>query len=96
MKEFFGLFSRNEPNQVTVLGGTITGEKWLEQRKAGQENLQFWVLGYLSGLAVQSGKNFLFGVTPKSVVEAMDRRCELKPQLCLVEIANDLVTELEK
>ncbi|MEI7711507.1 MAG: hypothetical protein WCI94_08740 [Rhodospirillales bacterium] len=83
---------------VTVVGiGTAPCEFWTRVRnsissdpaafpaKSGQED---WVVGYLSGKAVASGKDRLENADVLAMFSAISERCKLKPTERIFDAAN--------
>jgi hypothetical protein len=55
-----------------------------------------WLLGYLSGLAVSSGKDFLSGTDNSSIYKWMDSYCRANPLRDVSSGGNALAAELAK
>jgi len=53
-----------------------------------------WLLGYLSGMAVSSGKNYLSGTDNSAIYKWMDGYCRKNPLRDLVSGGNALAAEL--
>lgn len=53
-----------------------------------------WLLGYLSGMAIGGGKNFLPGTENSSIYKWMDNYCRKNPLRDLSSGGNALATEL--
>lgn len=55
-----------------------------------------WLLGYLSGLAVSSGKDYLSVTDNASIYKWMDNYCRANPLRDLINGGNALAAELAK
>lgn len=55
-----------------------------------------WLLGYLSGLAVSSGRDYLSGTDNSSIYKWMDRYCRANPLRDVSSGGNALAAELAK
>jgi hypothetical protein len=55
-----------------------------------------WLLGYLSGLAVSSGKDYLSGTDNSSIYKWMDRYCRTNPLRDVGGGGNALAAELAR
>jgi len=55
-----------------------------------------WLLGYLSGLAVSSGKDYLSGTDNASIYKWMDNYCRTNPLRDVSNGGNALAAELAK
>jgi hypothetical protein len=55
-----------------------------------------WLLGYLSGLAVSSGRDFLSGTDNASIYRWMDEYCRVNPLRDVSNGGNALAAELTK
>jgi len=64
--------------------------------QASAEIVETWVLGYLSGAAAATGSDILKGTTAESVWSEFDRRCTLKPNEMIANIALSVKHDLEK
>ena len=53
-----------------------------------------WFLGYLSGRADESGRNFLKGTDSDSIFLWLDNYCQANPQMDLDKAGIDLAREL--
>ena len=78
--------------------------KWMEEKRAANSAKEMnripvlitrsWFLGYLSGRADQSGKNFLRGTDSDSIFLWLDNYCHEHPQEDLDKAGIDLAHEL--
>ena len=63
--------------------------------RAAMLNLGGWALGYLSGIAQQSGKDILRGTTSEGLMDRIAESCQRQPNrpmsAIVMEIANSLV-----
>lgn len=84
------------PADGPVRGATSCGE-WVAQRKKSDSlalSNASWLTGFLSGLSVGSGKNFLGGVDNPRVFVWMDNYCSEHPLKDTASGARDLMDEL--
>ncbi|MDD5176246.1 MAG: hypothetical protein PHQ05_07495 [Sterolibacterium sp.] len=81
-----------------VRGATSCGE-WVAQRKKS-DNLALsnasWLVGFLSGLSVGSGRNFLGSQDNASIFTWMDKYCGEHPLRDTASGAKDLMNELQQ
>ena len=56
----------------------------------------YWLLGYLSGIAVSGGKDFLAGTDNSALNAWIDKYCQANPLKDLVSGGNALAAELQK
>jgi hypothetical protein len=78
--------------------------KWIEEKRLENSTKEMnkipvlitksWFLGYLSGRADASGKNFLKGTDNDSIFLWLDNYCHANPQLALDKAGTDLAREL--
>ena len=65
--------------------------------RAAMLDLGGWALGYLSGVAQQSGKDILHDVTSQSVMDRIADACQRQPDrdlsLVVIEIGNALLAQ---
>ncbi len=65
--------------------------------RAAMLDLGGWALGYLSGVAQQSGKDILLDVTSQSVMDRIADACQRQPDrdlsLVVIEIGNALLAQ---
>ncbi len=57
---------------------------------------EFWVLGYLSGIAIATGVNFLDGVGTNAIEAWMDNYCKGNPLDTVPDGAKNLAIELAR
>ncbi len=84
--------------------GVRTCSKWIEEKRLEKSAKEMnrvpvlitrtWFLGYLSGRADQSGKDFLKGTDSDSVFLWLDNYCRDHPQMDLDKAGIALVREL--
>jgi len=84
--------------------GTRSCSKWTEERRYADSAKELnrvpvlitrsWFLGYLSGRAAASGKDFLKGTDSDSIVLWLDNYCRADPRADLDKAGNDLAREL--
>ncbi len=83
---------------VATRGG-VTCAQWLQDKKADAWEItadQFWLLGYLSGLAVGLNQDFLRSQSNDAIYSWIDNHCLANPTQGLGEAANALASELIK
>lgn len=83
---------------VTVMGSRSCGE-WVEARKTGGYSeiaVQGWLGGYLSGLAVESGRDILASTDLSSLSLWMDKHCKDNPLRRIDGAGYFLFIELER
>jgi hypothetical protein len=84
--------------QVTVRGSPSCGT-WVKDREAGGSprliNLA-WVVGYISGRAVESNKNVIRGTDNDSISLWLDNYCRNNPLKSVDDGADDLFVELRR
>jgi hypothetical protein len=95
----FNLFA----SAVEIQGVRSCG-KWIEEKRIAKSPKEMnkvpvlitrsWFLGYLSGRAEQSGKNFLKGTDSDSIFLWLDNYCQANPQADLGRAGIDLAREL--
>lgn len=88
---------------VEIRGARSCG-KWIEEKRLENSTKEMnripvlitrsWFLGYLSGRADQSGKDFLKGTDSDSIFLWLDNFCRDHPQLDLDKAGVDLAREL--
>ena len=88
---------------VDLMGSRSCG-KWTEERRMANSAKQMnrvpvlitksWFLGYLSGRAETSGKNFLKGTDSESIFLWLDIYCRANPNNDLASAGIDLAREL--
>jgi len=81
----------------TVRGSRSCGS-WVSERALGSIDLaiETWLLGYLSGLAVGTGKDFIKGTDNPSIFLWVDNYCRANPLKSLHEAGLNLHFELIK
>jgi hypothetical protein len=95
----FNLFA----STVELMGARSCG-KWMEERRIAKSAKEMnkvpvlitrsWFLGYLSGRADQSGRNFLKGTDSDSIFLWLDNYCQANPKMELDQAAIALSREL--
>lgn len=83
---------------VTVLGGGSCGQ-WISDRKSNKmmsATKEFWLLGYISGLAAATDKDVLKGMDSNSMEAWIDNYCGNNPLDRFVNAADALFIELVK
>lgn len=98
------LLSFNLFAAAVEIKGVRTCGKWFEEKRAANSTKEMnkipvlitrsWFLGYLSGRADQSGKNFLKGTDSDSIFLWLDNYCRDHPQMELDTAGIDLAREL--
>lgn len=88
---------------VEIKGARSCG-KWIEEKRAANSAKEMnripvlitrsWFLGYLSGRAAQSGKDFIKGTDSDSIFLWLDNYCRAHPQGELDQAGIDLAREL--
>ena len=79
---------------VEIVGASSCGQ-WVADRSTDRdEYVTTWLVGYLSGKAVATGKNFLKNTDNKSVYLWMDNYCRSNPLRHISDGADDLAIEL--
>jgi hypothetical protein len=81
---------------VEIRGARSCG-KWLEERRSGNHvYAEAWLVGFLSGMAFESNKDFLKGTDNASIDSWMDNYCTNHPLDTLVDGAEALMNELTR
>lgn len=83
---------------ITVAGGQSCGE-WLKHRKNGGWEaivVQNWLMGYLSGVAMESNKDFLKNAEGESIFLYIDQYCTKNPLERVRGAGDQLASELSK
>ncbi len=98
------LFSLNSFASEVDLMGARSCSKWIEERRMENSTKEMnripvlitksWFLGYLSGRADESGKNFLKGTDNDSIFLWLDNYCRANPNKGLDGAGIDLTREL--
>ncbi len=76
--------------------GGVTCDQWLADSKANAWEISadhFWLLGYLSGLAVGLNKDFLKGNSNEAIYSWMESYCVANPLKSVGDAANVLARE---
>jgi hypothetical protein len=83
---------------IVVRGGSSCGQ-WVQERSAdgkpGASN-EFWLLGYMSGLAAASGTDALRDTDAAYIELWMDNYCKANPLKRVDDGGDDLFIELKK
>jgi hypothetical protein len=95
----FSLFA-----SATEVKGARSCSKWIEEKRIAKSAKELnkipvlitrsWFLGYLSGRADASGRNFLKGTDSDSIFLWLDNYCQANPQADLDKAGIDLAGEL--
>ena len=104
----FGTVS-NSTNAVTVMGAAPCGV-WIKDREAAEREAaslssrtterfaalhsQGWLVGFLSGIAIATNKDFLRATDSTSMSLWVDNYCRANPLKALEEAGSDLAKEL--
>jgi hypothetical protein len=80
---------------IEVRGIRSCGE-WVSDNKTLALGNQTWLLGYLSGIAVATGKQVLNGTDNQSIYLWVDNYCRANPLKSLPDAGNALYFELVK
>ena len=86
------------PPEIAVRGGPSCGE-WVAHRDKSDTlalGNAYWLVGYLSGIAVGSGTDLLPGTDISSINGWMDKYCKTNPLKDAASGGNALATELLK
>ncbi|RSZ47733.1 MULTISPECIES: hypothetical protein [unclassified Variovorax] len=92
------LFATPFAHAVTIKAMASCG-KWISDREADGSvaiTNAYWVMGFLSGQAVATGKEVLKGTDASSVMLWMDNYCRKNPLNDSGEAANTLFDELAR
>jgi len=92
-----GHFAAAAPSERAETRGTPSCGEWIAHRKESDTlalSNTSWLLGYLSGLAVGAGKNFLPGSENTSIFSWMDNYCRSNPLKDIAAGGADLMAEL--
>ena|GEM_PF-1326791 len=93
---FTALFSSPPTYAVQTRGG-VACDQWLIDAKTNNWEIvadRFWLLGYLSGLAIGLNTDFLKGTTNDALYAWMDSYCQINNLKTIGEAANVLAKEL--
>ena len=98
------LLSLNLFASAVEIKGSRSCSKWMEEKRLANSAREMnripvlitksWFLGYLSGRADASGKNFLKGTDSESIFLWLDNYCHANPQVDLDKAGTDLEREL--
>ena len=98
------LLSLNLFASAVEIRGSRSCGKWLEEKRLANSAKEMnkvpllitrsWFLGYLSGRADESGKNFLKGTDSESIFLWLDNYCQANPEKNLEDGGPVLVREL--
>ena len=98
------LLSFNLFAAAVEIKGTRSCGKWMEEKRLANSAKEMnkvpvlitrsWFLGYLSGRADDSGKDFLKGTDSDSIFLWLDNYCHANPQMDLDKAGIDLAREL--
>jgi hypothetical protein len=92
-----GLLSFNLFASAVDIMGSRSCRKWIEEKEMNKIPVLItmsWFLGYLSGRADESGKNFLKGTDSDSIFLWLDNYCRANPHIDLDKAGIDLTREL--
>jgi len=92
------LFATASANAVSVRGDPSCGN-WTEERpKKSISSLanEFWLLGFLSALAMETNRDFIKGTDNASLFQWMDSYCKENPLSYLSDGGYKLLGELRK
>lgn len=79
------------------LRGVRSCGKWLNERLSGNSKWgETWLLGYLSGSAMSSGRDILKGTDNASILYQMDAFCKTNPLRDVADGAEEIIAELTK
>jgi hypothetical protein len=84
--------------QIRIMGsGADSCGNWNAEKKEVIRQADIgWVLGYLSGVAAVSGKNFLKGYDVNSIAGAIDKFCRDNPLKNVDEACDDVAIQMVK
>jgi hypothetical protein len=98
------LLSFNLFASAVEIKGSRSCSKWIEEKRIANSAKELnkipvlitrsWFLGYLSGRADESGKNFLKGTDSDSIFLWLDNYCHANPHMDLDKAGIDLAREL--
>jgi hypothetical protein len=98
------LLSFNVFAAAVEIKGVRSCGKWLEEKRNSNSTKEMnkipvlitrsWFLGYLSGRADESGRNFLKGTDSDSIFLWLDNYCHANPRMDLDKAGIDLAREL--
>jgi hypothetical protein len=88
-------FSHGIAAQEIVGSGASSCAGWTEARKTSDHDLRLaWVNGYLSAIAVSSGREMLRKIEPAAIIASIDKYCAGHPADQLARAADQLSGEL--
>jgi len=100
----FSLLSFSIFASTVEIKGARSCSKWAEEKRLADGTKELnkipvlitrsWFLGYLSGRADATGRNFLKGTDSDSLFLWLDNYCRANPKADLDKAANDLAGEL--
>ena len=76
--------------------GSFSCGKWINTPKHTSEyfQLRYWVFGYLSGINMESGADFLRGRDADGLTVWIDNYCRRNPLHAITQATNELIKEL--
>jgi hypothetical protein len=87
----------NTASAVTIRGASSCGDWVQEQNKNSDWNTNHtWLIGYLTGIAIGTNKDFLKGTDNPSIYLWMDNYCRQNPLKDMADGGLDLFFELKK
>jgi len=84
--------------QVTIRGSASCGQ-WISDGRQNSERAllsERWLVGFLSGMAFHSGKDFIKGTDNPSIFLWVSNYCQANPLKEIVDAGNALFNELVK
>jgi len=98
------LLSFNLFASAVEIRGSRSCSKWIEEKRIAKSTKDLnkipvlitrsWFLGYLSGRADESGRNFLKGTDSDSIFLWLDNYCQANPDMDLDKAGIELAREL--
>jgi hypothetical protein len=98
------LLSFNLFASAVEIRGSRSCSKWIEEKRIAKSTKEMnkipvlisrsWFLGYLSGRADESGRNFLKGTDSDSIFLWLDNYCQANPNMDLDKAGIELAREL--
>jgi hypothetical protein len=84
--------------QAVMTRGAPSCGKWIAEKGNGpmRGGYEWWLLGFLTGVAVSSDKDFLRGTDNESIYLWVDNYCSSKPLSSVTEAGDRLSEELIK
>jgi hypothetical protein len=82
--------------QIATMGAHSCGQ-WVAvsaENSVETLNARNWLIGYMSGIAIGSGRNILNGVDPETIYEWMDNYCRENPSSNTANGGTDLYFQL--